>query len=80
MVATGEQESTFGVFQNMISYLATGSAMYQHEVNGGLKYMSALGFNYDASNIIAGANNFDGDANLVDKESLGDKIIAVLSA
>jgi len=80
MTATEEQESTYGVLQNMSSYLATGSAMYQHEVNGGLKYMSWLGFNYDASNIMAGANNFDGDDDLEDKESLGDKIIAVLSA
>ena len=77
MSATTTQESTFGVLQNMSSYLATGSAMFHHEVNGGLVYMAEKGFNYDGYNVIAGANNFDGDTNLEDKKSLGDKIIAV---
>lgn len=80
MSATTSQESTFGVLQNFATHLATGSAMFHHEANGGLDYYASIGFNYDGYNVIAGGNNFDGDTNLQDKKSIGDKIIAVLSA
>lgn len=78
-MATDQQESTVGVLQNMVAFLAAGSVMFQHETNGGLKYMSGIGFIYDGYNEIAGINNFDGDGELEGKESLGDKIVNALA-
>ena len=49
-MATDQQESTVGVLQNMVAFLAAGSVMFQHEINGGLKYMSGIGFIYDGYN------------------------------
>lgn len=77
MSATIDQESTFGVLQNLAVNLATGGALFQHEANGGSAQMSALGFNFNGYSLIAGLNNFTG--NLVDevkdKKSLADKMI-----
>ena len=78
--STLEQQATIGVLQDIASYLGAGSVAFHHEVNGGFDYMLEKGFNYDGYNVIAGANNFDGDTNLEAKESFGDKIIAVLPA
>lgn len=87
MVATEAQEALAGNFQNLLSYMAAGSLMSQHETNGGFKYMSGKGFNLDGYNLIAGLNNFtgepgtgEGEPKLDELSSFGDKIILTLNA
>ena len=85
MTATEAQEALAGNFQNLLSHLAAGSLMFQHETNGGFRYMSGKEFNLDGYNLIAGLNNFtgapgtgEGEPNLDNHLSFGDKIIDVL--
>ena len=75
--ATTQQESTSGVLQNISVSLATGGALFEHEANGGLAQMSALGFNFNGYSLIAGLNNFTGNIadEVKDKRSFADKMI-----